>query len=514
MWKFLIILLSLLFVVRNSEAANILAIFPTASISHQVVFRAYTNGLAAKGHSLTIVTTDPIETNNPNITQIDFHFTYEMFRNSLNFVEFKEKKMDEFGMMELSSKLLTLSLTEHFENSEIQELIRNYKNYKFDAVVVEFLYYVPWYAFAELFNAPLIGITSLDTFGETHELLGNTANPILHPELLFPFSVPLTFEQRYRTVKFYLYTKFYYKSKFNRIHDDIIRKNFPTVKTTAQESKGRIQLMMTNTHPALGFTRPLVPTTIQLGFMHIEPPKQLEDVELKRYLDESKNGVIYMSLGSNVRSSDLNEGFLSIFYETFKALDYDVLWKWEIDVMANKPENVRISKWLPQADLLAHPRIKMFITQGGQQSMEEAIDRMVPLIVIPFLADQNTNAKRIEQRKIGVQLDLHTINQQRLKNAIMEVLKPEYKLNIQKLRQIVHDQPMKPVDKAVWWTEYVIRHNGTKHLEYVAKNVPFHQKYMLDFIAIAFGITFCLYSFLAFAIKVGFKSKNKKMKKN
>ena len=510
MWKFLIVIL---LIATNVEAANILAIFPTASISHQVVFRAYTNGLAAKGHSLTIVTTDPIETNNPNITQIDFHFTYELFRNSLNFVEFKEKKMDEFGLMDLSSKLLTLSFAEHFENKEIQELIRNHKNYKFDAVVVEFLYYVPWYAFAELFNAPLIGITSLDTLGETHELLGNAANPILHPELLFPFSVPLTFEQRYRSVKFYLYTKFYYKPKFNQIYDDVIRKNFPTIQTTAQESKERIQLMMTNTHPALGFTRPLVPTTIQLGFMHIQPPKPLEDVELKRYLDESKNGVIYMSLGSNVRSSDLNEGFLSIFYDTFKSLDYDVLWKWETDEMINKPDNVRISKWLPQSDLLAHPNIKLFITQGGQQSMEEAIDRMVPLIVIPFLADQDTNAKRIDQRKFGVHLDLHTINQQRLQNAIIEVLKPEYKMNVQKLRQLVHDQPMKPVDKAVWWTEYVIRHNGTKHLEYVAKNVPFYQKYMLDFMAIAFGITFCLYSFLAFAVKIGLESKNKKLKK-
>ena len=114
MWKFLIVLFSLLLIVQNSDGANILAIFPTASISHQVVFRAYTNGLAAKGHSLTIVTTDPIETNNPNITQIDFHFTYELFRNSLNFVEFKEKKMDEFGLMDLSSKILALSFTEQF----------------------------------------------------------------------------------------------------------------------------------------------------------------------------------------------------------------------------------------------------------------------------------------------------------------------------------------------------------------------------------------------------------------
>jgi glucuronosyltransferase len=99
--------------------------------------------------------------------------------------------------------------------------------------------------------------------------------------------------------------------------------------------------------------------------MHVDEPQPLPK-NLKNYLDSSKNGVIYMSLGSNVKSSDLSEGFLDIFINTFKSLEYDVLWKWEKDDLPNKPDNVRISKWLPQTDLLAHPKIKLFITQGGQ----------------------------------------------------------------------------------------------------------------------------------------------------
>jgi glucuronosyltransferase len=41
-----------------------------------------------------------------------------------------------------------------------------------------------------------------------------------------------------------------------------------------------------------------------------------------------------------------------------------------------------------QRDLLEHPKIKLFITQGGHQSMEEAIHCKVPVLVIPFLGDQ------------------------------------------------------------------------------------------------------------------------------
>jgi glucuronosyltransferase len=149
------------------------------------------------------------------------------------------------------------------------------------------------------------------------------------------------------------------------IYNKHVQKNMPDVKLTMQEATDSFQLLMTNTHPVMGFVRPQVPTTIQLGFMHVDEPQPLPE-NLKNYLDSSKNGVIYMSLGSNVKSSDLSEGFLDIFINTFKSLEYDVLWKWEKDDLPNKPDNVRISKWLPQTDLLAHPKIKLFITQGGQ----------------------------------------------------------------------------------------------------------------------------------------------------
>ena len=44
-----------------------------------------------------------------------------------------------------------------------------------------------------------------------------------------------------------------------------------------------------------------------------------------------------------------------MFLDTFQQLNHPVIWKWDEDSIPNLPQNVIVSKWLPQQDLLAHP---------------------------------------------------------------------------------------------------------------------------------------------------------------
>lgn len=492
----------LLFPVLSSlEAANILAVFPTASISHQLPLRALTDALEDRGHKLTIISTDPqrLGRNHPNTTEIDLNFAYEFFRKNFNFVKIKEAALDEIGMMKIFLPLMEKMYKEQLDHPDVKKLIQSRENVTFDVVIVEYLMYYPWFALAEWFNAPLIGITSLDTLAHMHEAHGNVFHPIVHPELMLPFLECTSIQQRYKAWRFYFYYKFSYLSQMQPIVSNLIDQYLPGTEKSVEKLAQKAVLLMTNTNPALGFVRPILPTTVQLGFMHIKPPKALTDETLRDYLDNSEKPIIYMSLGSNVQSSEMNENLVNIFLNVFKSLPYNVVWKWEVDTMKNKPDNVFIQKWLPQADLLAHPKIKLFITQGGQQSMEEAIDRGVPLVVIPFLRDQDANAQRIKKLKIGYHLELHTISEENLRHAINEVANGDYKANILKLRDLVYDQPMKPVERAVWWVEYVMRHKGTKHMEYVGKHVPLYQQYMLDFIGIAIAIAYISSKILKFS---------------
>lgn len=52
----------------------------------------------------------------------------------------------------------------------------------------------------------------------------------------------------------------------------------------------------------------------------------------------------------------------------------------------------------------------------------------------------------------------------------------------------MHDQPVNPKDAAVYWIEYVVRHQGATHFRSAALDLTWYQRSMLDVI---FFLTIC-----------------------
>ena len=59
-----------------------------------------------------------------------------------------------------------------------------------------------------------------------------------------------------------------------------------------------------------------------------------------------------------------------------------------------------------------------------------------------------------------------------------------YKENVQKLSVLHKDRPVDPLDLSVYWTEYVMRHKGAKHLKSAVHDLSWIQYFCLDVIGL------------------------------
>lgn len=85
------------------------------------------------------------------------------------------------------------------------------------------------------------------------------------------------------------------------------------------------------------------------------------------FLNASRKGAVLFSLGSTLRADDLPDEKIQLFINVFHEFsDYNFLWKFENnETIENLPKNICIKAWVPQSDVLAHPKLKAFITHGG-----------------------------------------------------------------------------------------------------------------------------------------------------
>jgi len=57
--------------------------------------------------------------------------------------------------------------------------------------------------------------------------------------------------------------------------------------------------------------------------------------------------------------------------------------------------NIKFVDWAPQTDVLAHPAVKLFVTQSGINSLYEAAYNAVPMVSVPIIGDQINNAAKV-----------------------------------------------------------------------------------------------------------------------
>ncbi|KAG8001397.1 UDP-glucuronosyltransferase 2C1, partial [Nibea albiflora] len=211
------------------------------------------------------------------------------------------------------------------------------------------------------------------------------------------------------------------------------------------------------------FPRPTMPNVIYMGGFHCKPAKPLPE-HLEEFVQSSgEHGFILMSLGAFV--SKLPAEITNEIAAAFAKLPQKVIWRHKGDRPVTLGNNTLLVDWMPQNDLLGHPKIKLFVAHGGTNGVQEAIYHGVPIVGLPLFSDQYDNLLRLKDRGAAKILTINAVDKDNnFLKAVQEVLNDSsYKMNMERLSRLHRDQPMKPLDTALFWIEFVMRHKGAAH---------------------------------------------------
>uniref|UniRef100_A0A8C1XVA1 UDP-glucuronosyltransferase n=1 Tax=Cyprinus carpio TaxID=7962 RepID=A0A8C1XVA1_CYPCA len=257
--------------------------------------------------------------------------------------------------------------------------------------------------------------------------------------------------------------------------------------TTMCETMGKADIWLIRTYWDFEYPRPLLPNFKFVGGLHCKPAKPLSK-DLEEFVQSSgDHGIIVFSLGSMLGNLTLERA--NTIASALGQIPQKVVWRYNGKTPETLAPNTKLYDWIPQNDLLGHPKTKAFITHGGTNGLYEAIYHGVPMVGLPLFADQPDNLMHMKTKGAAVFLDVNSMQSKDLVDALKTVINnPSYKESIMRLSRIHHDQPMKPLDRAVYWIEFVMRHKGAKHLRVQAHDLSWYQYHCLDVVAFLLSI--------------------------
>ncbi|VDO24592.1 unnamed protein product [Haemonchus placei] len=230
--------------------------------------------------------------------------------------------------------------------------------------------------------------------------------------------------------------------------------------------------VMVNSNELYEFPRPTLAKVVNIGGLGAEhkDAKPLKEVKTGK-------GLIIMSFGSVAHTEWMPEHWKTAILKAFSRFpDYQFVLS-IASVPGRLPPNVHTFSWLPQADLLSHPNTKAFISHGGYNSLQEAINSGVPLITIALFGDQFKNSMIAAKHGFAVNIRKGEISEETLYNLILR-----YSRNVKRLSLMVQKKPVNPEHLLVKWTEFVAEFRTLDNLVPAGTKLNFIQYYSIDVI--------------------------------
>lgn len=277
-----------------------------------------------------------------------------------------------------------------------------------------------------------------------------------------------------------------------------------------------LSLLLINNHVPLLTPRPLLQQIVPAGGLHIRGPRELP-WNLKRFIEDSRPGVIYMQLGNEQLCGQLPKQKLETLFKFLGSRKESVVWTChDVKTLDGMPKNVMIQHAVAQIDILAHPRVRAFISNGDLLSLQDGIVRHVPMLGLPIFKNERKNMDLAVKLGVGLQLDANNITIESLNWAIKELTTEEqYRLTIREVSSEYRDRPLGALASAMFWVNYVVRHQGGAAIRTRGIDIASNHLHLFDLFVFYFCVAIAITSILPaayFAVKYAQKGRGNNSK--
>ncbi|XP_069839228.1 UDP-glucuronosyltransferase 1-6-like isoform X8 [Dendropsophus ebraccatus] len=446
-----------------------------AQIGHEVVVLTAESTLSIDEYNLYTTKTYPIPYSKQELVSILERFGQEHFSPSYIPAITMYNSMRE--LFKMFSKFCETLLSD-------AELIQNLKDEKFDAMLTDPAS-ICGIILAEYLDVPNVNFLRGLPCAQDHTS-AHCPHPFSYvPRIFTPYSDKMTFDQRVKNVLVRMLEYYYCGVTYLpwlEMASVLLKKD-----VTIEQLLSRTSIWLLRYDFVFEFPRPVMPNMVFIGGINCKPPKELTKDFENLVNSSGEHGFVVFSLGSMVSEIPMNKAM--DIAEALGSIPQTVIWRYTGKVPSNLANNTHLVKWLPQNDLLAHPKVRAFITHAGSHGIYEGICNAVPMVMLPLFGDQMDNAKRIESRGAGVTLNVLDMTPEDLSNALDRVINdPSFKKNIDRLSALHLDRPVHPLDLAVHWVEFVMRHKGAPHLRPAAHDLNWIQYHSLDVFAFLLAV--------------------------
>ena len=230
-----------------------------------------------------------------------------------------------------------------------------------------------------------------------------------------------------------------------------------------------------------------MPNTVAVGDIMAGKPGKALPSYLENFMSASNDKVILVSFGTwfDYIPQDVVQKLCDVFTDAKNRLR--VVWKMKDTKLCSSADGrVKLVSWIPQNDVLADPRVQIFITHGGISSIIQSVYHGKPLIVFPIVFDQPTNAAAVESKGFAIRMDIGNFTSETLLSNIEKLLEdPTYKRNAQLSSAILRDRPDTAAQRVSAKINHVIKYGDQhQHLRSGAYKLSTAQFLMFDIFAV------------------------------